>query len=220
MMKFWIKLIHIVNQIFFPISCVGCRRPDILLCQDCDEKLTPSDNLDEQTITALAYSDVAVKQLVWLMKYRGSKQATNILAEKLHQKILYHLSDLPDFYLVKEKILLVPVPMTKKHERKRGWNQTKRLAEAMTELSPHTYVVSNALRKIRETKRQVLCQNKNERINNLKNCFELAPNIDLNNKIVIIIDDVTTTGATMAEAVRVLKESSPRYLYGGVVAHS
>ncbi|OHA58192.1 MAG: hypothetical protein A2571_02940 [Candidatus Vogelbacteria bacterium RIFOXYD1_FULL_44_32] len=219
MFKFFAKLIHIATKIFFPHYCVGCGKNNILLCSTCAPKLERNFSEEENIITALAYSDRAVRQLIWLMKYRGSSEATLILAQKLEEAILHHLSDVPDFFVTTEKILLVPVPMTRKHQRRRGWNQALLLAQTIAQISPASFTVSQAVVKVKDTKSQVHCQNKQERLQNLKNAFGLSPTADIAGKIVIVIDDVTTTGTTLTEIMRVLKQKPPRRLYSAAVAH-
>ena len=122
------------------------------------------------------------------------------------------------------KIILLPVPMTVRHRRKRGWNQAEQLALAVAEQSPDNFeVITEAVAKIFETPRQVSCRNKTERLNNVKNSFKVVAEKtnQLVGRIVIVVDDVTTTGATLNEVLSTIAKSQtkPRLLLGAAVAH-
>jgi hypothetical protein len=68
----------------------------------------------------------------------------------------------------------------------------------------------DALQKIRDTKRQVEMLNRKERLLNLRQAFSFSPNADIAGKTVVVIDDVTTTGATFEEARRTLLQGNPK----------
>ena len=60
--------------------------------------------------------------------------------------------------------------------------------------------------------------NKEERIDNVKNAFYIKNNIDLSNKIIVLFDDIYTTGSTIAECVNVLKTLNYKYIYVFTIA--
>ena len=109
------------------------------------------------------------------------------------------------------------VPMTKKAEKKRGFNQCKLMAR---NIGYHTNIpVSNCIKKIKNTKEQKTLT-KEERIINLKGVFKINNVKDIKNKNVILIDDVMTTGATINECKYILKKSGVKQITVLTIAKS
>lgn len=102
------------------------------------------------------------------------------------------------------------VPMTKKSEFKRGYNQSKLLAEALSERLGLP-VLDGALKKVKDTKEQKSLT-KTERENNLKGCFRADKSL-VAGKILILVDDVMTTGSTAEAAVTELKKRGAKEVY-------
>jgi competence protein ComFC len=100
--------------------------------------------------------------------------------------------------------------MTEKSEKRRGYNQSKLLAEA---LSRFTEVpVFYGLIKKSETKRQVTLGRK-ERLKNLQDSFRVKDKKSVVDKTLVIIDDVTTTGATAEVIAEALKRAGAKTVY-------
>jgi len=105
---------------------------------------------------------------------------------------------------------IVYIPMTKKAERKRGYNQGKILAKKLSERVGTP--VLECVEKVKETKRQATL-NRTERLKNLEGAFRVIDKKSVKDKTILIVDDVTTTGAT-AEAIAVrLKKSGAKTVY-------
>ena len=93
--------------------------------------------------------------------------------------------------------------LDKKRLKERGFNQCEYIAK---ELSINTGIKTiNTLKKIRETKVQKTLK-REERIENLKDAFEIIDEKKVKGKKFILLDDVITTGATLKEGVKVLKK--------------
>jgi len=100
--------------------------------------------------------------------------------------------------------LIVPVPLHPSRERKRQFNQAYVLA---TMLSKQTGApLSNCLKRIRKTPTQTRFD-RAERMENLLNAFKMRKNMDVQGKQLILVDDVFTTGSTVDECARVLKNA-------------
>lgn len=124
--------------------------------------------------------------------------------------------------LLAEKIAQLPaadgivfVPMTKRAERARGYNQSRLLADEVSALSGIP-VVYGAVEKTEETVAQKGLS-RAERMNNLKDCFK-ADKRKINGKTLLIIDDVMTTGATLDCLSVALKKAGAAEIYAATVA--
>ena len=117
--------------------------------------------------------------------------------------------------LTDEFDMIVSVPMTKADFRKRGYNQVELIAEELRHLIEKPYV--KALIKVKETEHQKYL-GENERRENVKGAFSVKKGISVEGKRILVIDDVCTTGSTIAEAARALKEAGASEVYGASFA--
>ena len=100
--------------------------------------------------------------------------------------------------------LLVPVPLHPKKEHQRGFNQSLLLCKGMNSVLNIDLSIHNLIRN-RYTETQTK-KNKNQRIENIKNAFEIQNPQKFMNKNVLLIDDVITTGSTLRECIKVLSK--------------
>ena len=102
------------------------------------------------------------------------------------------------------------VPMTEKDEKKRGYNQSRLLAERLALLSEKEFL--NAAIKQRQTDSQKTLGRK-EREKNLERCFHVTDRAAVKDKIILIIDDTLTTGATSSELADTFKRAGAKTVY-------
>ena len=113
--------------------------------------------------------------------------------------------------------LIVPVPLHPARQRERGFNQATLLAEL---LAPRVAVpLRLALERIRYTKTQT-AYDRAERMENLRDAFRLRKNMNVRQLHVLLIDDVLTTGSTLSECARVLKEAGAISVYAATAARA
>ncbi len=208
-------------QSLFPDRCVGCQIRGTLLCEDCRKKIAPASNPMHGWITSVfAYHDFRVKRLIWMLKYKNTRQVASIFAPALASSLAEFLGEEALFH-GSRKIVLVPIPLSKKRMAKRGYNQAELLAKKIAEISANETILfeRNLLRKIIETKPQADIKNRTKRLENLGDCFVVDENRVSNREVVILIDDVTTTGATLTAARKVLRAAGFRKIYALTVAH-
>lgn len=105
----------------------------------------------------------------------------------------------------------VPIPLHENKQRSRGFNQAELLS---LELTRHFDIptVSGLLFRIKETHQQFDLP-RNERFKNIKGAFEVKGANFLSGKNILLIDDIYTTGSTVAECTRVLKEAGASKIY-------
>ena len=173
------------------------------------------------------YKTPLCRQAIWEIKYRANKKLIQDFSVLLYEYILEELGDLDSFNNFKN-IILLPVPSAPKRYREKGFNQCVLLTQELIMLDKarganNFTLWENFLLKKSDTAHQARVSNRRMRLKNLINTFSVSPdrNIISPDASYIIVDDVITTGATMNEAFRALKEAgiSPRKIRGFALAH-
>lgn len=227
-----IKPFNILLEIFYPKRCVGCGEYGLFVCLECVKnienlrtsvcpecgKITvncqycPSCKSRLKTslqglFIATKYDAGPIKEMIHHLKYSGFVELADVLGEILCEKIKNNLPD--------KNLIVVPVPLHKKRELERGFNQAELLARYVS--SRLNIPGGLALERTKNTRTQVGL-NRAERIKNCVNAFSCIDTELITGKTVLLIDDVTTTGTTLSECARVLKASGAKKVYGLVVA--
>jgi ComF family protein len=172
---------------------------------------------DKNVSVLLSYKDPIVKGLIWALKYKKSIKISRKFGKILADSILEDMADLVSFDGV-SKISVIPIPISKSKLETRGYNQSELLCQEICRACPHFFQLeTNVLIKRIETKSQARTVSKKERLENIKGSF-VVKNLP-QNRSVIIIDDVYTTGATLEEARRVLKKSGVKVHKCYAIAH-
>ncbi len=116
-----------------------------------------------------------------------------------------------------EGMVVVPVPLGTVRERQRGFNQAALIAAPFA-VRFGIAAAEGVIARVRETKPQSDTQSRNERKENIAGCFRVARAEPIAGKRVILVDDVTTSGATFREAATALKRSGARSVLALAVA--
>ena len=200
----------------FPERCLGCRKEGTLLCKNCQAKsrkkhrpqssLPFLDNLESWG----SYQDKILRQALRRFKYHGTYGLAYPLSEMLHDLIKPHLSSF------EKNAVVLPIPAFPRRKNLRGYNQAELLAQNLSE-KISLPCRPEAILKIRNTPSQTSLRGL-ERILNVRDSFAVSDPQAVKNKTVLLVDDITTTGATLSEAARVLKESGAKKVIGLVVA--
>lgn len=162
----------------------------------------------------LPYHDPRVTALVWELKYHASSRSAALAGEYLSEILLA---------VAGEELgvpLLVPVPMHAARRRERGHNQTELLCEAALLHIGNTfkYAPKILVRSVNTPTQQGLPRA--QRLNNIKNSMEVVYPELVEGRACIVVDDVTTTGATLEEAKRALRAAGARTVHCIALARS
>lgn len=221
-------------DILFPKFCLGCHEEGNYLCQDCASMIEIMEYLYcpgclQKTISGIvcdkckkflkldglyfasSYQDFLVKELISKFKY---EPLIKELSRPLAFLIITHFSIIgkPNF----SDFVMIPVPLEKARLKWRGFNQAEEIAKELAILFK-IKLISNTLIKIKKTISQVdLSEEK--RKENIKGVFLVKNKGEIFNKKVLLVDDVYTTGSTMNECARVLKEAGAERVWGITVA--
>lgn len=147
--------------------------------------------------------------MIWQLKYRGRTGNAVYLAILLTDY-------LKNLGIKLKNYEVLPVPLSKKRGRSRGYNQAQIIAKIVA--ANLGLQLSSAVSKIKDTPAQAETKDWEERKKNLENCFAVANLESVKDKNFIILDDVFTSGATLNEIARTLKNAGARRILGLVVA--
>lgn len=220
-------ILNSLLNILLPRSCAGCGVRGEDFCLSCRHAAKPprEEAFNAEWLIALwSYRDTRVRNAIRALKYRGKKPIAKILAEALYDKLLEELAEKELFWGenlgVKEKYLLISIPLSKSRMQRRGFNQSELIAKNIAQLALDIFKFkTNILVRIKNTEHQTLLKNRKERLENLEGSFTVKNPNAVRGKIIILIDDVATTGATLMEARRVLLAAGAKRVYGATVAH-
>ena len=213
-----------VLDTLFPISCLCCEKESKdFICQDCRmwlkklefqrcivcQKPAPfgrthpgcvTPHCADGLVSFYDYHDENVAQIIIKGKYNFIPKTFEILAEITAQKIKIERPDLT----VANSYELAYIPLHATRRRWRGFNQAEVLCRALSkELN---LPIADVLHRKKATQTQKDLK-KETRLTNISGAFELKPMVDVHGKNLILVDDVTTTGATLLEATKVLKRN-------------
>ena len=117
--------------------------------------------------------------------------------------------------------LLIPIPLAPKRLRERGFNQALLICEKLVKLDGgiNFQLEKNVLIKPKDTEHQVRIEDRSKRLKNIIGSFLVKNSEKIKNRNIILIDDVVTTGATLSEARKMLKQAGAKKIIAFTVAH-
>ncbi len=219
MKSLFIHIIYSLSSIVFP-SPSEIQELESLSTEDFVLKASPLSTEPDDNIKSLFnYHDPLIKKSLWELKYQGNTKIAQTLGKLLYERLLDELSDALMFSNF-DKPILIPLPLSKKRRKVRGWNQSEILIRAIVTYDIHkifSYSFTTLI-KHQHTEPQTKLT-RSERMQNLKGCFMVQNKEFIKHKNIILIDDVTTTGSTIREAMSVLKEAGAGKIMAFTIAH-
>ncbi|MBL1434254.1 ComF family protein [Candidatus Wolfebacteria bacterium] len=164
------------------------------------------------TISLLPYKRKRVKALIHECKFYKNKKATRLLAHALSSFLTEYVLDRVE--LAGRNIVIVPTPLSLNRYKERGYNQVANVTNIASKTCslPHKHILA----KIRHTKSQVAL-NRKDRLRNQRGAF-MAEKVQRNTTY-IVVDDVTTTGATLSATIEALQKAGARHIVPIALAH-
>lgn len=211
-----------ILDLLFPLQCLGCGQEGEWLCFgclnkiecNCDFEITDSSwRVLAGVIVAGFSEDKLLKSLIYKFKYNFIKDLANSLSQLMVNKIL--ILKQRGFKALFEELIIIPVPLHQKRFRWRGFNQAELLAKEVASSFGWQMRVE-ILKRTKHTKAQMKLRRK-KRLGNIKDAFEINNKIDLRDKAILLVDDVLTTGATMEECAKVLRQAGASQVWGLVL---
>ena len=192
------ELCQCILEVVYPREnyCIICNEEDCFgICDRCRKNIKIIKDCYQEEIISYGYYGGILKDLILKFKYKGNFTAGDLLAELLEEYICNNI----DY----KEYILAYIPLSKKAQKARGFSQCEYLAKKISrDLSID---ILEILIKDKETKEQKTLR-KDGRAENIKGAFNIKKGIDLKSKRIILIDDVTTTGATIKEGRKMLEK--------------
>ncbi len=213
--------LNTILDMVFPVNCLSCRKAGRELCLSCMAESPSAERECESWIFPLYdYRHKPIKEAVWRMKYKRKKRIAGIFGETLYGRMLEELADLGELENFREPVL-VPIPLSRKRMRERGFNQSLLISKKLIELDQgeNFKLEEEWLVKKTDTEHQARILNREERLKNILDSFEVRNQEQVKGKNIILIDDVTTTGATLGEARKVLIAAGAKKIFAFTIAH-
>ncbi len=200
-------------------QCSICRQSGPVLCLNCQRHLNVYEETSDldgcsglQWLVIGRHYDRIVRHLVHRLKYGRGKTIAKTLWDKL--ATLIHTTELIQQVQTHPWQAVVTAVPTHRFKRyfTRGYNQAELLAKSIAQSLDLPY--SPLLTKSRRTTSQVKIQNRTDRLKNVLNSFtsqsqsSIAPSLQIS-PLIILVDDIITTGATISECARILHEHHP-----------
>ena len=189
-------------------ACPACAKPLAQHgdpCPYCEGSGEPN---FEKIVRLGVYAD-PIRHLVYRAKYHGRWALAEFFADRLTRQDSV-------IGLLMQTDCLVPVPLHRVRQISRGYNQAEVLARRLGKL--HRLPVVRPLVRVRNTPSQVAVRSRTKREQNLHDAFALIAPKAVAGRHVVVVDDITTTGATIQSVARALKPAKPASLSALVIA--
>ena len=161
------------------------------------DQLSDKVNADDAFAYFTLYPDSHMEKIIHHIKYSGMRRLGTFMGRILAERI-----NIDQHYNY-----IIPVPLHKIRVRERHYNQSDYISTGIGE-ALGIEVLSKAVSRIRYTKSQTHL-NRQQRIENVKGAFEINSDYfeKIKDKNLIVFDDIVTTGSTINEVIRILKEN-------------
>lgn len=210
------KWISDLIDLIFPRTCLVCgellspQEKDI--CLDCLSKLPRIEKIHLEEIEKTFWGKIAVERATSFIYYHKSSPYNNII-HNLKYKNCPEPGERLAFLAASELMergffdgidCIVPLPLSKKKLRKRGYNQCDYIAEGISRATGIP-IIKDAVKRTTANETQTH-KNRDERWKNVEGIFALSDATKLEGRHILLIDDILTTGATLASCAKTIED--------------
>lgn len=226
-------------DLIFPVRCIGCKKFGDYICRGCLATISIKKNFEcigckrntpfgqtcflcskinsvEQLLIVADYKNPLVEKMLKFFKYKFIADLEEPLSI-LIKKYLKWLTLGKKFNIFGNNPLLIPVPLHPRRLNWRGFNQSELLAKDLADVF-QMEMANDVIGRVINATPQADIKEREERLKNLNGVFVIKNGSKAVGREIILIDDVCTTGATLNECARVLKECGVKRVVALVVA--
>jgi ComF family protein len=226
------KIANAFSHLLYPHYCEGCGTDVLpnhhLLCNSCTNTLPATNFLPiaNNPIEKIFYGRIPIsmagsafyftkssllQHVIFQMKYKGNTDAGIFLGKLLGEALLAseRFTDID---------MIVPLPLNKKRQEKRGYNQAALIAEGISQILYKPINTTAVIRTV-NTKTQTH-ENRINRWKNMQEVFAIAHEAAIQGKHILLVDDVITTGATLESCGEVIVQIPNTKLSIATVAYT
>jgi competence protein ComFC len=199
--------------------CPYCRsfyEPGETKCSICQSAGRIIEDHKISMVRSLGRFDEYYKELIHRFKYDKKIPLGMRLGQRLGETLNGDSNLKTQNSCFSECHLLIPVPLHKSRYRERGFNQSEIIAEEISKITD-VPVLKNALKRKKNTKDQTNLSPQ-QREENVSGAFAVTQPEMVNGKRIILVDDVITTGATLNECARMLKQAGAEKILAMTIA--
>lgn len=202
MIKIFEKLLNLL-YIKICYFC-GSSKDDDFMCKKCRSKIhymPPSvlKQIKGVNVYSCSLYDGVIRELILAFKYKGKKQFASVMAELMYN----YWSELS---ISKNEYLVLPVPIHNSRKKERKYNHMDLAVQEFCNLTKYKYNLDFLIR-VKDTQKQ-FSLHKQERAKNIKDAFDInLENMPDKSSQILILDDITSTGITLEEIIKVLHKN-------------
>jgi competence protein ComFC len=218
-MSIFNEVVKAVLDFFLPHSVIDKKASSITKAE-LALKIKVKRNNDGSFITLFDYSDEMIKRMIWLLKYKRNKRIARVFGEILNDYLIEEISERIVFSNFTDPVL-IPIPLSKKRMRERGYNQSELIARELISAGGEVFntLSTDIIKRKRDAQSQTSLKDRRARIENMKGAFSVYSHGKIKGRNIIVLDDVTTTGSTLNEARKVLLDAGARQVLCVAIAH-
>ncbi|MDP3697622.1 MAG: phosphoribosyltransferase family protein [Candidatus Taylorbacteria bacterium] len=194
-------------------ECIGCKASTPLgkTCINCRD----TESVDQLLIVS-DYKNPAIVKIIKLLKYRFVTEAIKPISIMM-KRYIYRMTKYKKLNILEEEPVITFVPLRHDRLNWRGFNQAELIAKALADIVQQA-VRSDVILRIKSSKPQAEIKEREERLKKPRGVFGVIDGAGIAGKTIILVDDVCTTGATLNECARILKEAGAKKVIGFVIA--
>lgn len=197
------RIISFCADALFPEQCVGCGKEGDMFCEACRIGLPaqPERRALKNGLVVYAlfpYADPRIRRMLGAFKFHGRTRLQSVLQKLIAAGLQKSAGMLPSV-----PVFLVPIPLSRRRERERGFNQAEEIAKLLLPFCVSGSSIQTSLKRNRATKQQSMLPHE-ERAANVASAFQAMSTGDRSAQF-LLVDDVVTSGETLSAAYIAMK---------------